>query len=359
MKVAIIGAGLSGLACAHELERQGIFPVIYEQRHRPGELFDHCAAALELFTRPYDPLEHLRDKFSLAIRPIAPIKTIIQKSPNKKVPITGNLGYFFMRGGSFSSIESQLYRKLKGEFVFNTRADYTRLEHQYDMVVVANGGYNISRPEGIWNTVVPTKLIGGTVVGDFDINTLYMWVDTRYARTAYAYLSPMEKKRAFLGLVVPEATVEEARKRWQLFWEMEHHPFNAVNEIIVEHNTGFVYPHQTRNLLFIGIAGGFQEPFLGFGAISALKSGVLAGRAIATGKNFEDMLTQLKKDMKHSLIFRHLMNKAKNKDFDRLMATIAVPGIKQSVYNTSFDIVRIGSAAIAGIKRMMGNLESQ
>ncbi|MFZ5632727.1 MAG: NAD(P)-binding protein [Bacillota bacterium] len=358
MKVAIIGAGPSGLACAHELQRHGIYPVIYEQRHRPGELFDHCAAVLELFTRPYQPLAYLKKRFYLDIRPISQINSIVMKSPGKKVTVKGKLGYFFMRGGSPASVESQLYGKVKGNFIFNTKADYSKLAPHHDFVVVANGGYNVSRTVGTWTLVLPTKLIGSSVVGRFETNKMYMWVDNRYSRKAYAYLAPMDKERAFLGLVVPESTVEEARKRWQLFWEMERLPYDRVNEIIVEHNAGFVYPHQVGNLLFVGIAGGFLEPFLGFGLISAVKSGVLAGRAIATGQKYEDLIVQLKEDMQHSLILRDLFNRAENYHYDRLMSLLGIPGIKQFIYNTNFDVVRIGSAAIAGFKKIMGRFKN-
>jgi flavin-dependent dehydrogenase len=185
-----------------------------------------------------------------------------------------------------------------------------------------------------------------------------MWVDTRYSKTAYAYLAPLEPRRAFLGLVVPDSTVEEARQKWKDFWELEQHPYEQVNEVIVEHNAGFVYPHQVGNLLFAGIAGGFQEPFLGFGLISALKSGILAGRAIATGQRYEDLITQLKEDMKHSLVIRELFNTADNQAMDKIIAFLGTPGIKQSIYNTNIDIIRFGSSLTGHLKKVFSKIRS-
>lgn len=100
MHVAIIGAGLSGLACALELEKHGISPVIFEQRHWPGEPYEHCAAFLHLYKRPYDPLSILKKRLKLDIRPINIVKTVSHKSPREKVDITGKLGYFFLRGNN-------------------------------------------------------------------------------------------------------------------------------------------------------------------------------------------------------------------------------------------------------------------
>lgn len=359
LKVAIIGAGPAGLSCALELERHGISPVVFEQRHRPGELFDHCAAVLELFTRPLDPLKDLRKNYFIDLHPIYTIKFLDMKSPAEKVTVRGNLGYFFLRGGDPNSVESQLYSKLQGGVVTNKKVNYTDIYQEYDYVVVASGGFDMSRTEGIWSTVYATKLIGGTVIGEFNPAKLFMWLDTRYSKTAYAYLVPMEKKRAFLGLVVPDSTLEEARERWKKFWEMEHHPYEQVNEVIVEHNAGFVYPHQVGNLLFAGVAGGFQEPFLGFGMLSAIKSGVLAGRAIATGKRYEDLLVQLKEDMKHSLILREMFNSVDNKALDNIMKVLGLPGVKQFIYNTNIDFIRIGTAAVAQVKNALTKIRNR
>ncbi|MFZ5648868.1 MAG: NAD(P)/FAD-dependent oxidoreductase [Bacillota bacterium] len=358
MKVAVIGAGPSGLACAHELERHGIYPVVFEKRHRPGELFDHTAAVLQLFTRPYDPLVHLRDKFGIDLHPTGVIKSIAMKSPYKKATAYGKLGYFLQRGHDPVTVESQLYSKIKSTLVTNTMADYLDLSRQYDYVVVATGSYDASRAEGVWSLVFPTNLIGGTVTGKFDMTRMLMWVDTRYSGTAYAYLVPLEEKRAFLGLVVPESTVEKAREKWELFWKLENLGYDLMNEVVLEHNAGFVYPHQVGNILFVGIAGGFLEPFLGFGLISAIKSGVLAGRAIATGRNYEDLLTQLKEDMMHSLVLRDIFNKAKNDQLDFLMKVLSVPGLKHIIYNTNIDFVRMGTAAAGHLKALLNSFKN-
>ncbi len=353
MRVAVIGAGIAGLACVHELERYCIEPVVFEQKKRPGELFDHCAATLELFTRPYDPMEYLECDFNITIKPLQTLNTIIMHSPSRKETVKGNLGYLMLRGQHEPSAETQLYSSIKSKVYFNTRADYSQLAREYDHVVVANGQHDITRTLGLWSTLYQTHIIGANVLGEFDVNTLLMWINTRYAKSAYAYLVPIEKNRAFIGLVAPNSTPDQAREYWKLFWEIEKHPWDIVFETMLEHISGLVYPHQVKNILLAGSAGGFLEPFLGFGMLSSLQSGVLAGRAIATGKKYEELLLQLKEDMKHSLVFRELFANLENAGMDRLVAALGTPGIKQFVYNTNIDLIRMTTAVVGKIQKYL------
>lgn len=351
LKVAVIGAGVAGLACAHELEMHGIKSSVFEQKNKAGDLFDHCAATLELFTRPYDPLEYMKNEFNITIKPLQTLKSIIMKSPSKTVTIQGKLGYLFLRGQNSPSIETQLQSSIKSTIYFNNRGDYARLAREYDYVVVANGQQDVSRTLGLWSTVFPTHLMGANILGEFDLDTMIMWINTRFAKSAYAYLTPIEKNRAFLGLVVPNSTPDQTREYWKLFWETEKHPWDIVFEAMVEHISGFVYPHQIENILLAGTAGGFLEPFLGFGLLSAAQSGVLAGRSIATGKKYEELLQQLKEDMKHSLTFRDIFANLGNAEMDRLVAVLGTPGIKQFIYNTNIDLIRATTAVVGKLKR--------
>jgi flavin-dependent dehydrogenase len=355
MKVAVIGAGIAGLACAHELEMYGIEPVIFEQKNKSGDLFDHCGATLELFTRPHDPLEYMKNNFSITIKPLQTLKTIIMNSPSRTATIKGNLGYLILRGQHEPSAETQLHCSVKSKVNFNNRANYAELAREYEHVVVANGTHDVSRTLGTWSAVYQTHLIGANVLGQFDIEAMIMWINTRFAKNAYAYLTPIEKNRAFLGLVVPDSTPDQAREHWKLFWEIEKLPWDIVFESMVEHVSGFVYPHQIDNILLAGTAGGFLEPFLGFGLLSSAQSGVLAGRAIATGKKYEELLQQLKEDMKHSLAFRKMFSNLGNADMDRLIAILGTTGIKQFIYNTNIDLVRITTAVAGKIQKYLNN----
>ena len=51
MKVAIIGAGISGLSCAIELQRHGIKPTIFEKTKTLGDKPGNLVATLRMFHR--------------------------------------------------------------------------------------------------------------------------------------------------------------------------------------------------------------------------------------------------------------------------------------------------------------------
>ena len=52
IKVAIMGAGLSGLACAITLENNGIHPTIFEKRSCPGDRFINAEIFLSILNKP-------------------------------------------------------------------------------------------------------------------------------------------------------------------------------------------------------------------------------------------------------------------------------------------------------------------
>ncbi|HRS22041.1 MAG TPA: NAD(P)-binding protein, partial [Clostridia bacterium] len=65
MKVAIMGAGLSGLSCAKYLEDHNIEPVIFEKRERVGERFPNMEAIIQMVHRPLkDPLIYINKKYN-------------------------------------------------------------------------------------------------------------------------------------------------------------------------------------------------------------------------------------------------------------------------------------------------------
>jgi len=346
-RIAIIGAGISGLACALELERHGITPAIFEQRSHPGETFSHVGGILQLLSRPIkDQMDFLIKRLHLPLRPLAPWKKVIMHMPGVTRTVTGHLGYFLQRGQDENSTESQLYSLLKTPVYFNHYARWQELAQHYDYVVVADGTPMVARTLGCWQDFLQTWVRGAVVLGNFDPHTLHMWMNTEYARQTYAYLTPFNNHRASLILIVSNSNADEVEEKWRLFWEMEKLDYQVLDNFSVQHISGYCYPPQVGNVLLVGNAGGFMEPFLGFGVMAAIRSGVYAGRALARGKSYIELTRDLRRKITRLVILRRMLNNMDNEDFDRLVKLITAPGIKQLIYNTNFDVLQYGTGLL-------------
>jgi len=77
VKVAIIGGGLSGLSCAHELERHGISPVIFHRNGYIGDQYSHISVLLEIQHRPIkDAIKYIKKNFDISITPVNTVNTL-------------------------------------------------------------------------------------------------------------------------------------------------------------------------------------------------------------------------------------------------------------------------------------------
>lgn len=206
MKVCIIGAGISDLACAHELEQHGIIPDIYEERNQVGELFTHIAAILQIMNRPIkDQINEVYQKFNIRLKPHNLLTKIKMHTPKTSGTVYGRLGYLMKQGQDSDSTANQLFKQINAPIYYNYCVNYSKLSREYDYVVVANGTSNITKALGCWQDVFKSWVMGATVLGSFDTTGMKMWLNAEYAKAGYAYLTPFNKKSASLILVVQGA----------------------------------------------------------------------------------------------------------------------------------------------------------
>lgn len=336
MKVAIIGAGLAGLACAHELNRNGIEPDIFELKDYIGEALNFPAIAIRAFNMPVNnPLKVLRDKYDIHVKPHYVINEFIMVAPSKTYRIKGNIGYVFRRGVHPGSFLDQVCSNLNVPVNFNANVNLEELRYTYDSVVVATGNNTLTSKLGNQRVYFNGIVRIATVRGKFNTNSVTMWLNKLYSRNGYAYLVADTETEARVVLIVTDVEYQEFEVYWNRF--IGDYPFKDIVKMKdLRHTVGLVDPIKLDNTYFTGNAGGFIDSFLGFGTVKALLSGAAAGHCIAKGLDYIDFMKETTRDIKDKYELRKAFNAMDNDDLDRLISFVTKPGIKQLVYNNPF-----------------------
>lgn len=286
MRVAIVGAGLAGLACAHELERLGVLPEIFERQRavgKPALLVEPMLQLLHPSPRQ-EIFAQIRGELGLPLDPLHPIRRIRLQGPVQTAWVQGRFGASAIRGHDDRSLERQLLVRLAAPVRYGTRPDLWELRREFDWVVVATGDEAWSRQFSPWTESLPWSIRGAVVTGAFDPDEQQLFLDPQYAKTGYALLSPVDERRAVAGVWVPGVSGDEAERYWEAFLQAQvqvctgsEQPFRCQVTV------GRPASCRIGNLLLVGQAGGFREPLGLTGGYASLASGVYAARQIVLG----------------------------------------------------------------------------
>nr|WP_315988828.1 FAD-dependent oxidoreductase [Desulforamulus aquiferis] len=154
-KVAIIGAGISGLAAAIELKRNGISPVVFEEKNKVGPAVSFANVSFKFLFRPIcDQIKYLKDTYNLEIKPISDINLLKIQGPNKRFTVSSHLGYSFLRGKDAHSIESHLAAQLAYPIEYDSNVKHEDLLKEFDYLLVADGSGAWSKKLTIWQSTL-------------------------------------------------------------------------------------------------------------------------------------------------------------------------------------------------------------
>jgi len=345
MKVAILGGGPAGLACAIECEKLGVQAELFERNPRVGWLWPSVNFWPNIFYNHLgfkDAREYVKTEFGTDFTVLNNTNSFTMKSAEKQAKVTGTLGLTVGRGTADESLENQLLHQIsKTPIFYNYLGDYTALAKEYEYVVVATGRETEARKMGLWEDEGSITIIGSIAIGDFDINSSKLYFNTEYAGTGYGRLTPFNEHCATIELYIIGKPVMRAQELFQKFIETENldtldYVYKNIPPVFT---TGKVTKFQKDNVLLAGRAAGLTDRVLGVGAVEALVSGTMAARAIANEEDYNSMMMPLQSHIESISVFRKNINNFTNAEFDKIVSILGAPIIKQAVYNSGIDLV--------------------
>jgi flavin-dependent dehydrogenase len=329
MKVAIMGAGLSGLACAIELERHGIQPAIFENRSQVGDRFINGEVFAAMFSRPImDEIRYLSENHGIFVQPASNISELVLYSANNHASIIGPIGFVSIRGRHGDSLENQLARQVQSEIQFNSQQSYEDLVREYTHVVVATGDAAYAERFQPFELGVTVTLKGVTAEGEFSRFKVMCWFDNQFApHGGYGFLIPFSEKEATVVLAFPEyrgLAAYDKEELWRKYFERVTKDLDQSLKVtdafeINRYMIGICKYPRIGNTFFVGNCFGALMPFLGFGQFSSILTGIYAAQDICGSGKYEQLTAPLRRSYYDSLALRRFLETLDNAGMDKLV----------------------------------------
>lgn len=329
MKIAIMGAGLSGLACAITLEKHQIPFSIFEKRSQVGDRFVNGEALISALTRPInDPIAYLSEKHGIYLQPLSPMRHISFFSPQKQSQLSGQLGFINIRGRHSQSFENQLLRQLKTPIVFNSSYSYEQLLQDYTHIILATGDAAYASKIQDFDMDFTVTLKGATVEGKFDRHKVYIWLNYNLAPQGYAYLLPYSEQEACITIAYPDYPSNQAispEKLWERFYALARtnlkQPLTITDSFqVTRYIIGLSAEPRIGNTFFVGNCFGAVMPGFGFGQFESIMTGIYAAQDLCGLGNYSDLTKPFRSSYQHSLVLRRTMELLNNSQLDNLVS---------------------------------------
>ncbi len=350
IKIAIMGAGLSGLSCAITLEKNGISPTIFEKRSQVGDRFINGEVLLSIFNKPVnDCLAYLSEKYGIYLQPVGNVNKAVIHSKNKKAEVTGHLGFSNIRGRHRHSFESQLARQVESNIIYNSDYTYEQLLEEYTHIVMAVGdGAYTARLQNYQEDLTAT-LRGAVVTGEFDLNTVSTWLDNDLAPHGYGWLIPISQNEANIVIGFPDYP-ENKKIDSDIYWERFYErackdtgqDLNIVDRFdITRYIFGICRYPRIGNTFFIGNCFGVMMPLFGFGQFPSILTGIYAAHDLCGKGNYEDLTGKIRRSYFNSLTLRRVLERMDNKKLDIAVSSLNSRLANNIINTRTFDPLKL------------------
>lgn len=358
MKIAIIGAGISGLAAALVLEKNGFIPDVYEQNSFVADHYSHVGVVLKMAYRSIstEPLKYLNELLDIELAPLETVNNLIIYSQNSKAEVKKEvIGYSFIIGPESNSLQNQLTSHLKNTKIFyEHRETLENLRQRYDYVIVGTGSrsedYVSNKYLKDWQQYLVAFSRVAKIYGNFDPNTAIVWGNKEILKDGYAFLAPFSNQIASLYVTVPHISGwEELNDCWKRFLKAED--ILGQYTLLGIYDRTHVSAHSSNatweNCIFIGDQGCFLDPFLGLGGATAVASGAMAAKSIIENTSYDELVKDYKKVINVMSKVRNLYDSIDDKTFDAIVKAEDNALLKKLIYGTNIDWLKYGSLSIS------------
>jgi flavin-dependent dehydrogenase len=153
-------------------------------------------------------------------------------------------------------------------------------------------------------------------------DTTQVWFDSNLTRY-FSWLIPESDRIATVGLIADGSEkAEEALNRFLLSKQVE--PLNLQAAPVPMHRFEFFGNHVAygNNIFFVGDAGAQVKATTVGGVVAGLRGARALVNAILNGRNYHKELQGLKLELDLHLLFRRILNRFDEKDYDQLIGII-------------------------------------
>ncbi|MCA0984989.1 NAD(P)-binding protein [Halobacillus yeomjeoni] len=346
MKIAIIGAGLSGLACAVTLEKYGYTADIFEKRGMAGDRMVFAEGISPLFHTPIkDYIRYLSETYQIDLKPTSNIIRTYIHSKNETASLEGNLGFINLRGKHPQSYDQQLAQLVSSPIHYNHEAEYEEITKEYSHVVLATGDPSDTQKIQPYEVAYEASFKGAIVEGDFKRNEIHTWFNEDFSPKGMAYLLPHSESEATLILVYPQYPEQMVYDKEQLWNDCFAFVQKTLNQKLVMQSEYSLqdfkvgksaYP-RIGNTFFTGNCLGCISPFIGFGEFTALLTGIYAAEDICGLKSYEKQTKAIYQKYHDSLTLRRAIERLDNEQLDRIVKSLHIELLGKALTSSNLE----------------------